>query len=727
MISETYAFMPSQLMAYAGTAFELIPLHSPDALDKNGRSIGKAPCLSGWRLKAALAADEAEAHMLGGGNVGVRLRADQLVIDVDPRNGGDVSLKALIAAVGNDFGDYPTVNTGGGGLHIYMFKPAELSIITSHDAYPGVEFKTMGTQVVAAGSVHPNSQVYGWDVLSPVLSEAGEAPVSLLALIGRPDGPYAAHEGGKRSPEDLAELLEPLDPSAFAEHDRWFEVMAASHHATRGMGRQEFIDWSTSDPAYIDHSSAIGRRWDSLSSGGDRKAITEATLFKALHAVGRGDVVNRVTARTDFEEAAEDPVEASSDVRLPNALTDLTEAYVWIVDAESFVRREDTKRFTAQQFKSFHADRWPMGDILTAVWKGDLPIPKRETLIYLPGAAEFTPNGYNIWRDRRVKPAAGDVTIFLEHMNYMFPDAVERGYALDYLALLIQRPADKIHYALLVQGKQGTGKSWLGSLIAMMIGEKNVTRPSNSVVVEKFTEWQEGAQIAIIEELMALGRQEVANRLKPVITDGMLCIRGLYRKAYNTPNRLNLVCFTNHTDALPIEAGDRRWLVLFSPAQRADEAYYDRLFTFLDKEGPAAVAHWLGERQIGLNPKGVAPMTHGKAEMRGMSLGDAEQHLADLLESGAWPFDFGLVRLEDVLSAVPERIVRHTKALRNRVVKWLKEEVGALKLARYTKNDGRPCIQLWSIAAHDHWEGIGAAGRIDAFEAHSASGRMSQM
>lgn len=131
--------------------------------------------------------------------------------------------------------------------------------------------------------------------------------------------------------------------------------------------------------------------------------------------------------------------------------------------------------------------------------------------------------------------------------------------------------------------------------------------------------------------------------------------------------------------------------------------------------------HFLRQRRIGLNPKGVAPATRGKAEMRQLSLGEAEQHLAELLEEGAAPFDFDLVKLDDVVEAVPAPIQRQARNLRNRVAKWLKEEVGAVRFSRYTKQDGsgRPSIQLWAIRDHARWEQAGAAARVDAFLAQT--------
>jgi hypothetical protein len=491
--------------------------------------------------------------------------------------------------------------------------------------------------------------------------------------------------------------------------------MCACHHATSGEGRDEFIAWSTGDPEFSDHGSMLGRRWDSLHADQNGQRITEKTLFKALVDQGRADLLPRGKAADDFEgveEVAERPTEQ-------NGRSGVADQFVWIVDAECFVRRSDNKRFSAQQFRSLHAGAWKEGDILNAVWKDKLPMRKFVSMVYLPWEDEVVADGhggrsYNIWRDSGLTPKSGDVTVFLEHMAYMFPDEAERELAIDYLALLVRRPAVKINFAMLVKGRQGTGKSWLGSLVARIIGEPNVTRPSNTAVTERFTDWQLGAQLAIIEELMAMGRVEVANRLKPAITDDYLSIRPMYGKVYSVPNRLNFLCFTNHDDALPIESGDRRWLVFFSDAMPAGEAYYQRLFAYLDGDGPAHVAHWLGQRDVKINAKGTAPKTRGKEEMRSLSMGDAEQHLSELLAAREVPFDFGLVRLDDALTAVPDRITRQARNLGNRVRKWLVEEAGAKKLGRYTKG-GRPAVQLWAIDDHETWTAMGPAACNDAY------------
>jgi hypothetical protein len=303
-------------------------------------------------------------------------------------------------------------------------------------------------------------------------------------------------------------------------------------------------------------------------------------------------------------------------------------------------------------------------------------------------------------------------------MAFLFPHEGDRELVLDYLALLVQKPAEKIRFALLIRGAQGTGKSWIGNLMERIIGTPNVVRPSNDEVVSRWTGWMEGAQLAIVEELMTLGRLEVANRLKPVITDPTIRIEEKYCSLYSIPNHLNFICFTNHEDALKIEHGDRRWLVVFSPAAKQDAGYYERLFGYLESGGAAFVKQWLLQRQTVLNGHGVAPATSGKETMRRMSMGDAESYLLDLYEGREPPFDFDLVRVDDLVQAVPAKLSGKS-SLRSRLAKFLKEELGAVAHTRHTKqHPNRPHYQLWSLRQHDVWDGIGASGRIDAYVNH---------
>jgi len=699
---------PEALNAHVAAGHELIPVD------------GKRPVKNGWRRMPALTPKEAMARLSAGKNIGVRLRDTHLVIDVDPRNfvGGVDSFADLAV----DFGlpDAPFVCTGGGGFHHYFRKPEDTKIVGALPDYPGVEFKSAGFQVVAAGSIHPDTgKPYRLDddALALSLSEAPEATTALLDAI-RKASRTSTTDFAEIAPELLAEWLAEVNVEEYRDEQKWRDLMMACHSATGGIGIEEFVAWSTSDPAYADHGDKIRRRWNSLYD--KPGAITARTLIAALPANKRREAteaLDRSAPEDDFPPAEEGDTS-------PTSTGSIWNDWVFAADAMQFVRRHDGKKYGTDQWKAMYAGLYPDGEILGAVWKARVPIRKFEALVYLPEEPEF-PDGesggrYNIWRKSGVAAKAGDVAPFLDHMSFLFPNEADRELVLDYLALLVQKPAEKIHFALLVRGAQGTGKSWIGNLMEQIIGRPNVVRPSNDEVTSRWTAWMEGAQLAVVEELMAIGRLEISNRLKPVITDPTIRIEEKGCKIYSIPNKLNFLCFTNHDDALKIEHGDRRWLVVFSPAVKKEPAYYARLFGYLAEGGAAFVKHWLMQRRIVMNGHGVAPATSGKETMRRMSMGDAETCLLDLYESREAPFDFGLVRVHDLVAAVPDGM-RGRGNLTSRMSKFLKEEIGAAAHTRYTKGGAnRPPWQLWSIRDHEEWESMGASGRIDAYIEHYA-------
>jgi len=286
-----------QLEPLLEAGYQLIPLHTYDHVDGRGRSRGKSPLdFRGWTTNDYDSLAQV-SHMESGKNVGVRLTESDVILDVDPKNfeEGDNPLERFKRDTGLRLGLYPTVVTGSGGLHVYMKKPDNVSIRDSLAEYRGLEFKSKGRQMVAPGSIHPGTlRTYEWDEFGPSLVDGvPDAPMGLLDIIERrPVTPVdaAPDSGARLTPEQLGEVLEGLDPCDFRDQGDWFELMTGCHHATHGMGLDEFLDWSTRDPDYSDDANRIAPRWDSLRhdvAGG----VTFRTLFYRLENAGAGGLI----------------------------------------------------------------------------------------------------------------------------------------------------------------------------------------------------------------------------------------------------------------------------------------------------------------------------------------------------------------------------------------------------------------------------------------------------
>lgn len=100
-----------------------------------------------------------------------------LVVDIDPRNGGDATWAALTA-------DKPPVQTrtaatGGGGTHL-LFRWPEGKLLKGKLG-DGIDIKGHGGYIVAPPSVHPDGPLYTWANQSKVV----DPPGWLLDLIER--------------------------------------------------------------------------------------------------------------------------------------------------------------------------------------------------------------------------------------------------------------------------------------------------------------------------------------------------------------------------------------------------------------------------------------------------------------------------------------------------------------------------------------------------------------
>ena len=350
-----------------------------------------------------------------------------------------------------------------------------------------------------------------------------------------------------------------------------------------------------------------------------------------------------------------------------------------------------------------------------------MPVKKFAAQVYIPKASiTLIHDGrevFNIWRASAMTPKAGDVQWFLDHIAYMFPgDKNAQRHVLDFMAQLVQHPEVKIHFALLIQSVDEVGKGALGRILVRIIGDRNCVEPSNDEVTRNWTGWQEGAQLAIINELMAKGRTDVLDRLKSPITEDKLRIEKKFGNTFKIPNHMNFFCMTNYKDALALSLHDRRWLVLFSPAKPKEGSYYTRLFDIIEKDHDkiAAVMHYLLNHKIAFNPKAPAPFTEAKADMQERSESDVSALLRDLYDGQSTPFNQPLIRVADIV----DRLRQAWKGEKNltATASAFLDRIGAVKLNRYKHGrDGLPAWQVYAIRDHDHWDKQDADVAIRAY------------
>lgn len=277
-------YKQKQLKPYLDIQAELIPLHVWNKQIK-GADRGKTPIHAEWNSREYNQNKKVYNNWIDSGyNIGYRIKEDELIVDLDPRNYVEgINSEELIADLFGflDFEDLiwelPVVKTGGGGYHIYCTLPKDVDyrlLRKCVENIPGVDFKKKGGYVVAAGSKHPSGEYYTWENEA----ERIEAPEELLALIQRDpfeNSDYTSGYGAFSGTQLQDLILDKLDVSDYDSNDTWEPLMMAAHHATAGDGIEEFLAWSLGDTNYEADENKIRNRWESLD--GDKEVTRKAS------------------------------------------------------------------------------------------------------------------------------------------------------------------------------------------------------------------------------------------------------------------------------------------------------------------------------------------------------------------------------------------------------------------------------------------------------------------
>ncbi len=278
-----------------------------------------------------------------------------------------------------------------------------------------------------------------------------------------------------------------------------------------------------------------------------------------------------------------------------------------------------------------------------------------DIVVYMPSAKNRfiyvgEQNALNIFNPKSLPKTAESfseagleaIELIKKHILLIFGTS-ERAHIFEqWLAHQVQYSGELLKWAPLIQSIQGTGKSFFTKLLRFVLGDSNVGVVMPSQVMKDFNGWAVGSIVNVLEELRVVGhsRHDAANALKPLITDEMIQINDKGISQFTTFNTINYICFTNFQDALPMEANDRRWWVIFAPVSTMAEFpdlvgesvadYFEKLYHALENH-KSEVRKWLLEYPISKEFKHTtqAPMTKEKRMMIDME----EQNIIGLMEA----------------------------------------------------------------------------------------------
>lgn len=203
---------------------------------------------------------------------------------------------------------------------------------------------------------------------------------------------------------------------------------------------------------------------------------------------------------------------------------------------------------------------------------------------------------------------------------------------LRWCALMVQKPGAKSRFAMVFHGPQGTGKNLFWDTFRRLLG-KYGKMVGQTELEDRFNGYMSGKLLLIGNEVVT--RQELwhnKNKLKWVITEDEIPIRGMHQEVRWESNHANIVFLSNELQPVALERDDRRHLVVYTPAAD-DPALYARVVKWQAEGGYAKLMHYLLQVDLGDFTEHTRPMmTVAKEALIELGLKPAERFAVEWLD-----------------------------------------------------------------------------------------------
>lgn len=652
--------MLAAALAYARDGWAVLPLKGKKPLTQHGyKDASKDPVqITQWWTQSP------------GANIGLvtGTGSGRLVLDIDVKNGhrGDESLRELEA----QYGGLPITResrTASGGWHYLFLMPAQC-IKSRKGVRDGIDLLAEGSYFVAPPSIIDGT-AYQWvnD------SEVAACPEWIANL-------RHAKEHGESKPEArMEQLIRELFPD----------------------GRESNGYWVTRCPYHDDGDPSF--------------SITlETGTFRCFACQAEGPMVHLYARVKGVSEAeAQDILDPPPDyiirlnqrhavVTLDGKEVILTEKYDWqgLYSGVAFSSPSDLTL-------KYENERTRLGKKDVSIAEAWRQHPRRrqyERVIFEPGDVQ-APGSFNLWRGFAVAPQEGDCSLYLTHLfeNICNRDQRLYEYVVAWMADIVQRPRSKPGVAIVLRGRQGTGKSMACEEFGKLFGIHFVSVAQAKQVLGRFNAHLKHALVVLAEEAFWAGDKEAEGVIKDLITGHQMRIEPKGKDIFTVNNYLRLLVCSNHEWVIPAGMEERRFLVLdVADRQCQNRSYFGDLLKAMVSGGREALLHFLLHHDLSGIDVGRAPHTNALQENKIHSLSVVERFLFEALETGRvcghheeWRLSIACRELQTAYIEYACRAGQSRRSSQTELGKALRRLFGDVRKRQAMSSQGR--INVWDL------------------------------
>ena len=260
-------------------------------------------------------------------------------------------------------------------------------------------------------------------------------------------------------------------------------------------------------------------------------------------------------------------------------------------------------------------------------------------IIFDPSNA-IRPDQYNLWRGFAVQSQQGDWERMRVHIYEVIcsKDDTLEDYVLNFLARMVQIPAEAGQVALTLRGGEGTGKGVVCREMVKIFGAHGLHVVHATHLVGQFNAHLRDVVCLFADEAFFAGDAKHTSVLKGIITEPTLAIEAKYANTIMVPNYLHLLMASNEEWVVPAGNDARRFCVLdVAPHRAGDHPYFQELYEQMNNGGLEAMLYDLLNRDItGFNVANF-PRTDALADQQMRTLKGFDKWWADALSAGELP------------------------------------------------------------------------------------------
>ncbi len=282
-----------------------------------------------------------------------------------------------------------------------------------------------------------------------------------------------------------------------------------------------------------------------------------------------------------------------------------------------------------------------------AKFDGILFCPGKPAVISIGKAGDLPTISLNMWRGWGVEAAPGDWSRIRWHIENILGGGNEEmvEYILNWTAFGFQSPGVKRRTALVLRGKEGSGKGVFGHAIRRAYGHHGLYIAQPSHLTGKFNKHLWTACFVFADEAFWAGDRQAEQILKSLITDELLTIEPKGIDPIQSPNYIDLMLASNDDWVVPAGPEARRYAVSdvdnrYAKGQAPDaerKAYFGPLWDELARGGIEAMMWDLKERDLSEWDPEAVPQTAALVEQKRHSLRGFNRWYESALQTGVLP------------------------------------------------------------------------------------------